>query len=62
MCGLSGFVDLRDDDGKGELLRRMNRKFSHRGPDAKGYYGTAPRPWDTGGSVMDFPWFREQSG
>ena len=39
MCGLSGFVDLvgftRDADA---VLRRMNRRLAHRGPDAEGYF------------------------
>ena len=38
MCGLSGFIDRRAADGSGELLRRMNRKLAHRGPDAEGYF------------------------
>ena len=38
MCGLSGFIDRRAADGSGELLRRMNRRLAHRGPDAEGYY------------------------
>jgi len=43
MCGLSGFIDLRaPTDERGELLRRMNRKLSHRGPDAEGYYNRGP--------------------
>ena len=43
MCGLSGFVDLagatRD---AGEVLRRMNRRLAHRGPDAEGYFQQGP--------------------
>ena len=43
MCGLSGFVDLagttRDAD---EVLRRMNRRLTHRGPDAEGYFQQGP--------------------
>jgi asparagine synthetase B (glutamine-hydrolysing) len=42
MCGLSGFVDLRDANGNGELLRGINRKLSHHGPDAEGYYEQGP--------------------
>ncbi|MCY7387853.1 MAG: asparagine synthetase B, partial [Burkholderiales bacterium] len=43
MCGLSGFVDLagvtRDPD---DVLRRMNRRLAHRGPDAEGYFQQGP--------------------
>ena len=43
MCGLSGFVDLtgatRD---AGHVLRRMNRRLAHRGPDAEGYFQQGP--------------------
>ncbi|MEQ1517180.1 MAG: asparagine synthase (glutamine-hydrolyzing) [Usitatibacteraceae bacterium] len=43
MCGLSGFVDLtgatRD---AGDVLRRMNRRLAHRGPDAEGYFQQGP--------------------
>ena len=43
MCGLSGFVDFtnatRDAD---EVLRRMNRRLVHRGPDAEGYFHQGP--------------------
>src|SRR5688572_19040799 len=42
MCGLSGFIDSRDTADRGDLLRRMNRKLSHRGPDAEGYYEAGP--------------------
>jgi asparagine synthase (glutamine-hydrolysing) len=42
MCGLSGFIDARATADRGELLRRMNRKLSHRGPDAEGYYEAGP--------------------
>ena len=39
MCGLSGFIDATDTHrGAGELLRRMNRRLAHRGPDAEGYF------------------------
>jgi glutamate synthase domain-containing protein 1 len=47
MCGLSGFVDLRGANGNGELLRRMNRKLSHRGPDSQGYYEQGRMRGDT---------------
>ena len=39
---MSGFVELRDANGYGELLYRMNRKLSHHGPDAEGYYEQGP--------------------
>jgi hypothetical protein len=46
---MSGFVDLRDANGNGQLPRPMNRKLSHRAPDAKGYYEQGPRNLGTGG-------------
>ena len=43
MCGLSGFIDF---DGvtrdAGDVLRRMNRRLVHRGPDAEGYFQQGP--------------------
>ena len=42
MCGLSGFIDARPSEGQGELLRTMNRKLSHRGPDAEGHFEQGP--------------------
>src|SRR5689334_13717560 len=42
MCGISGFVDLRETATDGELLRRMNRTIAHRGPDAEGYFQDGP--------------------
>jgi asparagine synthase (glutamine-hydrolysing) len=42
MCGLSGFVDLRAANDAGDLLRRMNRRLAHRGPDEEGYYEDGP--------------------
>jgi len=42
MCELNRFVDLRDANGNGELLRGINRKLSHHGPDAEGYYEQGP--------------------
>ena len=39
MCGLSGFVDAASTSrDAGEVLRRMNRRLAHRGPDAEGYF------------------------
>ena len=38
MCGLSGFIDVAGATANaGEILRRMNRRLAHRGPDAEGY-------------------------
>ena len=43
MCGLSGFVDFADKTlDAGEVLRRMNRRLAHRGPDAEGYFHQGP--------------------
>ncbi|MBI3716494.1 MAG: asparagine synthase (glutamine-hydrolyzing) [Betaproteobacteria bacterium] len=41
MCGLSGFVAAPSADS-GDVLRRMNRTLSHRGPDAEGYFEQGP--------------------
>jgi asparagine synthase (glutamine-hydrolysing) len=41
MCGLSGYVSLRESAAsydRSETLRRMNRTLAHRGPDAEGYF------------------------
>lgn len=39
MCGLSGFIDFTSATlNSGAVLRRMNRRLAHRGPDAEGYY------------------------
>ncbi len=43
MCGLSGFVDVAGvTPDAGEVLRRMNRRLTHRGPDAEGYFQRGP--------------------
>jgi asparagine synthase (glutamine-hydrolysing) len=42
MCGLTGFVDPRADGDSIQLLRRMNRRLAHRGPDAEGYFEQGP--------------------
>jgi hypothetical protein len=39
---MSGFVDLRDVNGNGELPRPMESQAPHRAPDAKGYYEQGP--------------------
>lgn len=44
MCGLSGFL-LHNEGSATQhdvILRRMNRKLAHRGPDAEGYFESAP--------------------
>lgn len=43
MCGLSGFVDLSGaTSDPAEVLKRMNRRLAHRGPDAEGYFHQGP--------------------
>lgn len=36
MCGISGFVDYSKNTSR-EILEKMNRTLSHRGPDGEGY-------------------------
>ena len=36
MCGISGFVDYKKKTGK-DILEKMNRIMTHRGPDGEGY-------------------------
>lgn len=39
MCGITGFLDLRDQrSASRETLERMTRQLVHRGPDADGFY------------------------
>ena len=38
MCGLCGYIDARSGPAAPEVLRRMNRRIAHRGPDAEGYF------------------------
>jgi len=38
MCGLSGFSTKEIVKEKFTILRNMNDKLSHRGPDGEGYY------------------------
>ena len=43
MCGISGFIDFAGAAKEpGALIRRMNRTLAHRGPDAEGYFESAP--------------------
>jgi asparagine synthase (glutamine-hydrolysing) len=45
MCGLSGYLALErtgDRLDHARILRAMNRKLAHRGPDAEGYFEAAP--------------------
>jgi asparagine synthase (glutamine-hydrolysing) len=45
MCGLSGYLALEragDRLDHTRILRAMNRKLAHRGPDAEGYFEAAP--------------------
>ena len=36
MCGISGFIDFSKKTDK-EILLKMNRTMTHRGPDGEGY-------------------------
>ncbi len=36
MCGIVGFIDKTKN--KKNIIRRMNRKIAHRGPDGEGYF------------------------
>ena len=36
MCGISGFIDFKNNTTK-EILQKMNRMMAHRGPDGEGY-------------------------
>ena len=36
MCGIVGF--LSNEKGKEKVIKRMNDRISHRGPDGEGYY------------------------
>jgi len=39
MCGISGFVSIGEAIADPDvIIRRMNRRLAHRGPDAEGYY------------------------
>ena len=38
MCGIAGFSLKANLDQKENVLRIMNNKLSHRGPDGEGYY------------------------
>jgi asparagine synthase (glutamine-hydrolysing) len=39
MCGLTGFINLKNDGSKCEdYLRQMNSALTHRGPDDEGYW------------------------
>lgn len=38
MCGIVGFVSLKESLANRELLERMNRAIVHRGPDEDGFY------------------------
>jgi asparagine synthetase B (glutamine-hydrolysing) len=56
MCELNRFVDLRDANGNGELLRGINRKLSHHGPDAEGYYEQGPASAGTSRRAAEARW------
>ena len=36
MCGIAGFVNNQKD--KKEIIKKMNDRIIHRGPDAEGFY------------------------
>ena len=38
MCGIAGIVDSAGAPVDGDLLRRMTRALSHRGPDGEGFW------------------------
>lgn len=38
MCGISGIVDRSGAGNPGEVIRRVNSRMAHRGPDADGYF------------------------
>ena len=44
MCGLSGYVvgSSTHAYNRADVLRRMNRRLAHRGPDAEGYFEFGP--------------------
>ena len=43
MCGISGFIDLAGTTRDAAVvLRCMNRRLAHRGPDAEGYFHQGP--------------------
>ena len=42
MCGLCGYIDARPGPEAPAVLRRMNRRIAHRGPDAEGYFEQGP--------------------
>ena len=43
MCGLAGWIDLRDNSADPSVLTRMTDAISHRGPDGAGTYHTQTR-------------------
>ncbi len=46
MCGISGFISIKNQASAGEWLKKMNTTLAHRGPDDSGY-------WLTDGSRME---------
>lgn len=38
MCGIVGFLDLRKNKEKKEIVKKMADRIRHRGPDGEGYY------------------------
>jgi len=38
MCGISGFITKDNNILSDNVIREMNRRIAHRGPDAEGYY------------------------
>jgi asparagine synthase (glutamine-hydrolysing) len=38
MCGICGFIDLKNSNDNASIIRDMNNTLSHRGPDAEGIW------------------------
>ena len=38
MCGICGFIDIKNDPKSDQIIRQMNNVLHHRGPDDEGYW------------------------